>query len=695
MSYPHVGRRRIQVGLILAAVLFATPIALAPAPSQAADERLPVIFLHGFTGAFLSNPSGEVWPNEGDTARSLSDSHFNVLRLQADGRTPFRPNDPAYQITVDRGDGIDGIIDQVELCLFTVCAGVSDVYGSTFTHLEDRGYRRGEDLVAFAFDWRLDTDTNAQLLLDEIDDVLSRTGAPRVNLVAHSQGGLIVRAALNAPRSVGKVARVATVGTPVLGVTRSLGVLDYREPCQSVELFGACVINRAKAQQLVTNWPGALALLPSAPYYQAYLSPIRRLVDDDGDGQVEGYLSPAQVRAKLADRNLGLIDAAASLHGQIDEWSPAEPTIQLTQFVGTGLGSIERIEEFLTERCTGAWWWRSCTLVESFRMQYGDGDGTVAIHAADVYDPSTGLDLRGGATNSYVAGVGHGDLVKDPAVLDAVVDVLDAPSGQTTASGPATSEAGAGMWASLGPLPAAASQPAKPPRGVRRAPKGLTGLEVTALGPVAGLVRDSRGRRTGADRASRPVTEQIPGSSVATGENNATVFLTRDGGYRAAWTAAKPGDVTLQLRTYRNDRARAIRSIGPVHVDADAHLRLDVTVPGGMRSPRLLIDDDADGAVDRMVKAHPPARGSAADDRLAPQVSVATRPRGRDEVEVTVDASDRGGAGVAQVEYALDASDTSATYDGPFVAPARGTLIVRAVDRAGNVTAPYVRVPLR
>ncbi len=375
------------------------------AASQVAAPKTPVIFLHGITGSFLRNPSGEAWPREGETARSLSDDHFDVLRLRSDGVTPYYPTDPDYQISVDRENGIGGLIDQVELCLLSACVGLSDVYGPTFSHLEDKGYRLGADLFALAFDWRRDIDTNAGLLLDEIDRVRARTGAATVNLVAHSQGGLVTRAALASPRSVGKVDRVATLGTPVLGATRFLGVLDYREPCQSAELFGGCILNCAQAQRLVTNWPGALALLPSPTYYQAYNSPINRLIGDDGDGRITGYLSRSAVRTRLADRNLALIDQATSLHQRIDRWAPADPSVELTQFVGTGLGSIVRVEEFLTEECSGYWWWRKCKLVESFRMQYGNGDGTVAQHAADVYKPTAGLDLRGGATNRYVAGV--------------------------------------------------------------------------------------------------------------------------------------------------------------------------------------------------------------------------------------------------------------------------------------------------
>lgn len=658
------------------------------AAAQTDPARAPVIFLPGITGSHLQNPSGEVWPDEGRTALSPGDEHFDVLALQADGRTPASTSDPAYQIAVDRTNGISGVIDRVELCLLTACAGVSDVYAPVFAHLDSRGYRRGVDLFPFAFDWRRDVDANAALLLAEIDRVRARTGSARVNVVAHSQGGLVARAALADDRSVGKVARVATLGTPTLGATQFLGVLDYRQPCQSVELFGGCILNRAKAQELVTNWPGALALLPSRPYYQAYGSPINRLIDDDGDGRNEGYLSPSAVRARLADRNLALVDEAAGLHQRIDPWAPADPSVALTRFVGTGRGTIERVEEFLTERCTGVLWWRRCRLVETFRMQYGNGDGTVPRHSADVHHPASGLDLRGSGVTYYLADVSHSDLVKSPAVLDAVLGFLEAPAGPAA---PAGDEAGEADRVGVADGTAQASSEPAP----------LNGVEITSTGPVTALVTDRAGRRTGTlDPARRPLTENVPGSSVVLSEHTSAFFLARPDRYRARWRATGDGDLTLQLRSHTDGEVSSLRSVGPIRVRAGGLVSLDLRLPVGRGTLPVSIDDDGDGRTDRRVAVRPETRGRAAEDRLAPTVDVTLRPRppvdGQEMVRVSIRASDRGGSGVDLVEYAVETGRAAAAgvYARPFVVPARGTLHVRAVDRAGNVSAPYQRVPL-
>src|SRR5439155_9501644 len=118
----------------------------------------------------------------------------------------------------------------------------------------------------------------------------------------------VTEVALKDPSSVGKVSRVLTMGTPYLGATKALGALDYAEPCLR-DAFGICILDRGEAQKLVTNFPGFLDLLPSRPLYgQASLGPVLTLFDRDGNGSPDGFIDFATERAKLADRNLPLID---------------------------------------------------------------------------------------------------------------------------------------------------------------------------------------------------------------------------------------------------------------------------------------------------------------------------------------------------------------------------------------------------
>lgn len=60
-------------------------------------------------------------------------------------------------------------------------------------------------------------EVRAPVLLRAIDEVLARSGARCVLLIAHSQGGVDARLVLDDPRALGKVCAVATLSTPHAG----------------------------------------------------------------------------------------------------------------------------------------------------------------------------------------------------------------------------------------------------------------------------------------------------------------------------------------------------------------------------------------------------------------------------------------------------------------------------------------------
>ncbi len=74
--------------------------------------------------------------------------------------------------------------------------------------------RRGAVLYYGNQDCWASVETNAQALTARIDEVLAETGAEKVNLIAHSKGGLEARMAASALGYGPKIASVTTVATP-------------------------------------------------------------------------------------------------------------------------------------------------------------------------------------------------------------------------------------------------------------------------------------------------------------------------------------------------------------------------------------------------------------------------------------------------------------------------------------------------
>lgn len=681
-------------------------------PGAKTTVRRPLIFLHGITGSFLQDADGnEVWPDEFDTVDSTNDEHLDVLKLQADGRTPADSDNP---ISVMTDQGIEGVIDQTEFCVVGACQR-QDAYNGTFDYLEsDGGYTRGEDLFPFAFDWRLSAADNAQRLLEKIDTVRSETGVEKVNIMAHSQGGLVTSSALADPQAVGKVDRVVTLGTPYLGATKALGVLDYQDPCQAdppLSLPG-CILNREKAQELVTNWPGFLELLPAPSFYEAEFSAVHRQIDDDDDGSMEGFLPFDAVREQLADRNLTLIDNAATLHRRIDAWAPADPDVKLFRVVGDASATILRVIQYEEEQCDGYLWWRECKMTETFQFQMGNGDGTVPLHSADVHIPSRGFDLRGGSQIGYVSEVGHGELPRDEVVLEFATGFLAGSEVQFASSGftaqsinsdrdavqSRMERAGVTETPQKQSVSATSTSPAM--AVVTSEPSLLSGTELLTRGDLTGQIQDYEGGRLGVVDPQRGVTEStVHGGNYTTAGSTASYFTAGSGDYLGRFVADSDGEVGLTVRNYADDAIVATSSTPRFPVRSGAVLTLAYASPASLSELVLDVDDDADGSTDRTISFLDSAQGKGALDTVAPQSSVSVRrfvdpATNRKVAEVTINSTDEGGSGVERVEYALDASERSSVYQGPVIVPAHGELYVRAIDRAGNVEAPYQVVVL-
>lgn len=94
-----------------------------------------------------------------------------------------------------------------------------------YFHVKDHLASQGEIVLTPAVDPFNDSDERGKQLLKKIEDFLQATGAAKVNIIGHSQGGLDARVVANlAPDKVSSVITVSTPhhGTPVADVAMKL-----------------------------------------------------------------------------------------------------------------------------------------------------------------------------------------------------------------------------------------------------------------------------------------------------------------------------------------------------------------------------------------------------------------------------------------------------------------------------------------
>jgi hypothetical protein len=589
--------------------------------------RVPLIFLPGIQGSMLTCLGNEYWPNAPAWLPSLQDQWMRKLMLNADG-TETSCNGP-----LETPDVIRSVLAPVLTQHF---------YDVTIQALKDAGYTEGVDLFMHPFDWRKSALANSQSLVDQIVALTQGRPGAQVDILAHSQGGLVARIALTRSEVVGRVRRVVTLGTPVLGAAKLLGVMLANDPCIK-EWHAICLLNKKTVSEVVRTFPGAYDLIPSAPYAAAVRPPLRV----NGQPVTEaGYESIA-----AADSNQTLAQQAFNRHATYDGAVPADSSVQWLRIAGTGKRTIGDIN---IETGSGKPWFKV--------MWDADGDGTVPTGSASLYAPGRGFDARAGIPSLYAPDTSHMGLAQNPCVLQYVTEWLAGaatPHGCVVAAAPSQLQMARLHTAGTGDA-----------------------VELAVDGPVTGNVHDAAGNVLGPD-ADGSVSLDLPGSNYqALGDSQS--FIADAGDYTASLSATGNGVARIRVALWGSGDApdeQAVFILPSVAAGASislaygsaplADLRLNV---GGVQVAPVAVTA-GDAAADET----PPT--TYGDATIGPRLLTST---------VTLQADDDG-SGVASILYSVNGG-AQTTYSGPFTVPVLAHVTTQAVDRAGNLSAPVTFV---
>lgn len=94
-------------------------------------------------------------------------------------------------------------------------------YDDLITTLDANGYTPDVDLFTFPYNWRKSNVETAILLKQKIDAVKAICGCDKVDLVAHSMGGLVARQYIQSDDYVHDVDQLIFLGTPHLGAPKT------------------------------------------------------------------------------------------------------------------------------------------------------------------------------------------------------------------------------------------------------------------------------------------------------------------------------------------------------------------------------------------------------------------------------------------------------------------------------------------
>ena len=277
----------------------------------------PVIIVPGIMGSYLNRESNnqEVWMSIPEMLVSITDVYLDDLMLSPEG----------YQIS-DRSFIATNIIKDT---------GPNDFFNSLISTLETTGYGVDVDLFTFPYDWRLDISVVTSELKEKIDEIKAQTGAEKIDLIAHSMGGLLVKEYLK-QYGGNSIDKFIDVGTPHSGSPKALKILGYGDNIGASILYGLFGLNTQKVKEISQNMPAVYQLLPS----QKYFNDTGYYVLDMTNGNNRYDFEQTKDYLKSQGRNSILVDRADEFHQEIDNLDPADYGVETYNFIGCGTPTI-------------------------------------------------------------------------------------------------------------------------------------------------------------------------------------------------------------------------------------------------------------------------------------------------------------------------------------------------------------------
>jgi pimeloyl-ACP methyl ester carboxylesterase len=689
-----LGHRYLRPGSYTVTVVVTDSVATGSATLAVTIRRRPIVFLPGIFGSELGVaasgtatgiPNGRggtsdiaypgcgqpfsepppVWLNLCEAFKPGTDDFFDILKFDQTGHPLVAAIHPNGSLV--KSPPLPDFLGDTR-------TGYEDVE-AFFADPTNDGYILGDDFVIFTYDWRQHVDVAVADLNSAIAAIRTSTGASRIDLVAHSQGGLVVKQFLLSASERGSVNQAVLLGSPLLGTPLlTYGLLGGT--CIPVFQSGInCLIDPNAVADVARAIPSTTDLAPSPGYYELaqflglpapYVDQRANLPDTLPNNDYNAFVARAH-EAGLPDqylvesRALHADDVSIASTVTVPWLASIPSTVKLSLVAGTGILTPGQV-------------------IERLKVEF-----------IDVINPQTGatigVRIHIDQTAEFTAVGGDGYVVTESASLNfagrpANVRAFFA-SGKTHAH--LTLREGLPITLAIlrGQDPVGATL-------VAAQPVVATGVLVDVHSPVHLIASDVQGRRLGFDGSD--ALGEIP--NAALNRIGDAEFLTLPYGstYAVQLRGYALGDSLLRVRALDGSTTRHyVFAHVPVRTTSVGSLTVSATgVPTS-----LALDLDGDGNVDRTI---PPVllSASAAADFTPPRISNVA-PSGLATVGViTVNwtASDAG-SGLAQsfavVDRTISGGGTRLDAPGPIaLSPGTHTIEVFAEDWAGNAATTAV-----
>jgi|GEM_PF-2684667 len=588
-----------------------------------AIERNPVLIIPGIMGTEIKKGSTTLWPDILRMLRTKSDKFMDPLSFSVD------------QVPID---------DELE---FTEVLGKPskflDYTEKLTNHLKSLGYTEDVDLFTFPYDWRRDlgyiatseegSDAN-QSLKEKIDQIIADTGAGKIDIVAHSQGGLVTKKLLlDLPDYKNKINKVIFVGVPNLGAPKAAKVLLYGDTMDVA--FLGMGLDPDEVHKISQNMPAIYQLLPSREYFNhslGYYANASRLNPKSPTLHTVTLDSSETLKfLKDSGLNSSLIDNADNFHSvNYDNMNFSPGNMKAYNLAGCQTGTPGKI----MKKVDG-----------TYQIFYVPGDGTVPIFSAS--------NIFGAAT-FYALESSHGTMLTQDGLREYIISLI-------TGTPPPVTEKVTAIKTDC----------------------RFNGLQVSIHSPVDLEFYDELGNRMGPN-PDGSFDFQISGGAYDIIGHEKFAFLPAGHTYTIKLLGTGDGEFDFYSTIIENEKP--ISTAYYAHVPIMALSTGETQIIPSNYQP-IHLDDDHNGVIDRSVYPTSITNGDALEDFTPPVTDFEINGRSikLKATDPTLAGEESKTSGLLGIWFRIDSGEYK-NYDGGITVTEPGPHVVevQAIDNAGN-----------
>jgi hypothetical protein len=453
---------------------------------------IPIVFVPGIMGsplyddindtghlfdASLSIYNERLWIDPYRLQNGYKQRYLLALQLDVSGEKPLDPyaNIKVAPLREDEQNTLEDNLGKLPL----------SEYKNFFTYFDIKKYQLDDTalpkpdpntrLFCFTYDWRKSLSWNGENLSAFIDLVLQSTNSTKVNIVAHSMGGLVTKSCVK-DFDTARINKIVFVGTPHLGAPK----IYYTMLTGDVEFgfFKDFLISNETIRRITENMPSTYQLFPTMEYFDTAIGNGSTdghlyhcsLIEEDTYHTPPlmehlGYSGAIQLFKDLPEHNDGLLDLSTAVQNDLKKVEFG--TIEFFNIVGMGHPTIGRI---LIQ-------YDSKHRPDYLPIYNLDGDGTVPLKSAETINGETSNTRK----TFYISSSEHTGLASDATVTQIIDGLFKEPAVLPSPQAPEHPYANLDIWQSI------------------------------IACPVVVHVYDDQGRHTGPTSDST-YAEEIPGS---------------------------------------------------------------------------------------------------------------------------------------------------------------------------------------